>query len=160
MSRPSKDYPAFGTIARVIAMRPEGIFVAFQIALWVLLVVSLALFWGPRWRMVGLALLGLLLVAELEHLVISAIKSEYYPGSISALLFIPLAIAYWREFLRVRVMNKELALSLSSTVDPVCGMEVYEKSATAHADFKDERYYFCSEECKARFLTSPDRYLV
>lgn len=43
--------------------------------------------------------------------------------------------------------------------DPVCGMEVRPEEATATAEFQGTTYYFCSEECRARFLQNPLRYV-
>jgi Cu+-exporting ATPase len=42
-------------------------------------------------------------------------------------------------------------------IDPVCGMQVDEKTAakTTHAG---KTYYFCSEECKNKFCAKPSQY--
>lgn len=42
--------------------------------------------------------------------------------------------------------------------DPVCGMDVDEKSATSKADYKGQTYYFCSPGCKKSFDKEPERY--
>jgi RND family efflux transporter MFP subunit len=45
--------------------------------------------------------------------------------------------------------------------DPVCGMEVDRGKATAAGrmvDYKEQRYYFCSDECRKKFEASPARY--
>ena len=42
--------------------------------------------------------------------------------------------------------------------DVVCGMDVLEDSKF-QSTYHHERYYFCSEECKIKFETSPDTYL-
>jgi YHS domain-containing protein len=44
-------------------------------------------------------------------------------------------------------------------IDPVCGMEVDEKSAPATLEYQGKIYYFCSPGCKAAFTKNPDRYL-
>ncbi len=44
--------------------------------------------------------------------------------------------------------------------DPVCGMEIDEKKASATVTYKGTTYYFCSQECKASFQKSPDRYVA
>ena len=46
--------------------------------------------------------------------------------------------------------------------DPVCGMEVSPGKAekagrTSH--YQGKTYYFCSDECKAQFDKSPERYV-
>jgi Cu+-exporting ATPase len=43
--------------------------------------------------------------------------------------------------------------------DPVCGMELEPVAAAAVADRNGTVYYFCSAECKQRFLEAPDRYV-
>jgi Cu+-exporting ATPase len=42
--------------------------------------------------------------------------------------------------------------------DPVCGMQVDEKKAAGNVVHKGVTYYFCSDSCKRRFLSSPDKY--
>ncbi len=44
------------------------------------------------------------------------------------------------------------------TYDPVCGMEVDEKSTEFTTLFKNKTYYFCSEKCKFEFESDPDKY--
>ena len=43
--------------------------------------------------------------------------------------------------------------------DPVCGMDVDEKSAAASSLYKGEAYFFCAVGCKKAFDANPDRYL-
>ncbi len=42
--------------------------------------------------------------------------------------------------------------------DPVCGMNVDEKTAAGTAAHKGKTYYFCSNSCKARFEKEPEKY--
>jgi YHS domain-containing protein len=44
-------------------------------------------------------------------------------------------------------------------IDPVCGMQVDEKSAAATSEYKGKTYYFCAPGCKAAFDRDPERYL-
>jgi YHS domain-containing protein len=44
-------------------------------------------------------------------------------------------------------------------IDPVCGMEVDEKSAAATSEYKGHTYYFCAPGCKATFDKDPEKYL-
>jgi YHS domain-containing protein len=44
-------------------------------------------------------------------------------------------------------------------VDPVCKMEVDEKSATEHAMYKSEKFYFCCAGCREEFQRHPEKYL-
>ncbi len=42
--------------------------------------------------------------------------------------------------------------------DPVCKMEVNEKHAPAQSEHKGMQYYFCSQQCQAKFDSNPERY--
>jgi len=44
------------------------------------------------------------------------------------------------------------------TIDPVCNMQVKQRSDTLYADFSGERYYFCSHKCREKFQTDPTIY--
>ncbi len=43
-------------------------------------------------------------------------------------------------------------------IDPVCGMEVDEKSAAASSTHQETTYYFCSTRCQHAFETRPDKF--
>ena len=45
-------------------------------------------------------------------------------------------------------------------MDPVCGMQVDEKTAVGHIEHNGETYYFCSERCQERFEENPERYVT
>ncbi len=42
--------------------------------------------------------------------------------------------------------------------DPVCGMQVDEKTAAATAMYQGTTYYFCSPGCKASFEKTPGKF--
>ncbi len=42
--------------------------------------------------------------------------------------------------------------------DPVCGMQVDEKTAAGKSEYQGETYYFCNPVCKTKFDESPERY--
>ena len=42
--------------------------------------------------------------------------------------------------------------------DPVCGMEVNEKTAKHKTEYKGKTYYFCNKMCKITFDKSPGIY--
>ena len=44
-------------------------------------------------------------------------------------------------------------------IDPVCGMTVDPKTASASAEYQGKTYYFCSTGCRAQFKRDPERYL-
>jgi YHS domain-containing protein len=44
-------------------------------------------------------------------------------------------------------------------IDPVCKMEVDEKTAKFKTEYKGETYYFCSPGCKKAFEENPEEYI-
>ena len=44
-------------------------------------------------------------------------------------------------------------------IDPVCGMEVDERSSKDKSMVQGETYFFCSKECKEEFDADPEEYL-
>lgn len=47
---------------------------------------------------------------------------------------------------------------MATQTDPVCGMQVDDKSAAAQSEYQGRIYYFCSAGCKERFDENPERY--
>ena len=45
-------------------------------------------------------------------------------------------------------------------IDPVCKMEVNEKTAAATSQYKGRTYYFCALGCKKAFDRDPEKYLA
>jgi YHS domain-containing protein len=43
--------------------------------------------------------------------------------------------------------------------DPVCGMDVDEKTAQHKSEYKGQTYYFCAPGCKRAFDKEPEKYL-
>jgi len=43
--------------------------------------------------------------------------------------------------------------------DPVCKMNVDEKTAKYKSEYKDTTYYFCAPSCKATFDKNPAKYV-
>ena len=43
--------------------------------------------------------------------------------------------------------------------DPVCGMEVNEKTAKYEMGYEGKKYYFCSVMCKEEFEKVPRKYV-
>ena len=43
--------------------------------------------------------------------------------------------------------------------DPVCGMEIDEKSAAAKVEYQGKTYYFCSSHCRDTFKKDPGKYV-
>ena len=44
-------------------------------------------------------------------------------------------------------------------VDPVCKMQVAEKTAMHKSVYKGKTYYFCAPGCKIAFDETPEKYL-
>lgn len=44
-------------------------------------------------------------------------------------------------------------------VDPVCKMNVNEKTAKFKSEYKGKTYYFCEQACKKSFDEAPEKYL-
>ncbi|MDH5362819.1 MAG: YHS domain-containing protein [Aigarchaeota archaeon] len=42
--------------------------------------------------------------------------------------------------------------------DPICGMDVVEKTARHTSSYEGKTYYFCSEMCKRTFDKTPNKY--
>jgi YHS domain-containing protein len=42
--------------------------------------------------------------------------------------------------------------------DPVCGMNVDEKTADYRAEYMGKTYYFCDQSCKTVFEKNPQRF--
>src|SRR5881409_4063961 len=60
-----------------------------------------------------------------------------------------LAVAAWLLALTVR----------RGTRDPVCGMTVDRNAGGPALDHGGRRYFFCGEQCRARFGADPERYV-
>jgi Cu+-exporting ATPase len=43
--------------------------------------------------------------------------------------------------------------------DPVCGMQIDEKTAPAKANWAGKTYYFCSQSCADEFKKNPTKYV-
>ena len=44
-------------------------------------------------------------------------------------------------------------------VDPVCKMQVDEKTAAGRSEYQGKTYYFCAAACKAKFDANPGQYI-
>ncbi len=49
--------------------------------------------------------------------------------------------------------------TMGKAIDPVCKMEVDEKTAAATSEYKGKKYYFCAQGCKVSFDKNPEKYL-
>lgn len=44
-------------------------------------------------------------------------------------------------------------------IDPICKMEVDEKTAKFKSEYKEKAYYFCAPGCKKEFDDNPEKYI-
>jgi len=44
-------------------------------------------------------------------------------------------------------------------IDPVCKMEVDEKTTKFMSEYKEKTYYFCAPGCKKAFDENPEKYI-
>ncbi len=44
-------------------------------------------------------------------------------------------------------------------IDPVCGMEVDDRSTKERSLYEGTTYYFCSQDCKDEFDAAPEDYI-
>ncbi len=72
---------------------------------------------------------------------------------------------FGRESSKEKAMNMETAAmeehgkeAIKMAKDPVCGMEVDEKSAPAKSEHMGKTYYFCAMGCKKAFDENPAKY--
>jgi YHS domain-containing protein len=49
---------------------------------------------------------------------------------------------------------------ITMAIDPICKMEVDEKTAQFKSDYKGKTYYFCAPGCKKQFDKNPENYVV
>jgi len=47
----------------------------------------------------------------------------------------------------------------AAATDPVCGMTVDPHTAEQRADYRGHNYYFCSTDCRSKFVADPEKYL-
>ncbi len=45
-------------------------------------------------------------------------------------------------------------------IDPVCNMQVDERTAAGRSEYQGKQYYFCSEACKQQFDKQPEKYVA
>lgn len=47
---------------------------------------------------------------------------------------------------------------MAAEIDPVCGMKVDDRNATAQSTYEGKTYFFCSAGCKSKWDADPQRY--
>jgi Cu+-exporting ATPase len=51
-----------------------------------------------------------------------------------------------------------MEVNTSMLIDPVCGMNVDEKTAVLKSEYMGKTYYFCNQSCKAVFDKNPTKF--
>ncbi len=51
-----------------------------------------------------------------------------------------------------------MEVKIKMVKDPVCGMNVDEKTAALKSEYMGNTYYFCNKSCKAVFDKNPKRF--
>lgn len=131
--------PAFEMVAGLVRSKEEALFLAFQATWWLLLILFGLLTFSARWRLRGLGLFGAVMVFEWTHLASSLPSGMYFPGAISAALFVPLGVAFWVEYLRAY---------RCASVCPVCSNPIKEFAGIDAGPARPLQV--CSEACRIR----------
>jgi uncharacterized membrane protein YraQ (UPF0718 family)/YHS domain-containing protein len=98
------------------------------------------------------SLLGLIPTDRPETVVVTEFQWNY--TTILNIVFLAiLAILYWLHRTRERHGG-----GAGLAFDPVCGMQVQTANAPAHAQHGDQTYHFCSDHCRDRFDSAPEKF--
>lgn len=76
-----------------------------------------------------------------------------YTTVLNVIALIAFAALYWLYRNRARFGSGG-----RYAIDPVCGMQVEIALAPARASFHDQQVYFCSDHCRDRFFSDPERF--
>lgn len=52
-----------------------------------------------------------------------------------------------------------MRISETKYIDPVCFMSVNPQKSDIYVDYEGERYFFCEEGCKQKFLADPTKFI-
>jgi YHS domain-containing protein len=69
---------------------------------------------------------------------------------------------YYNTYADCHTESKKKNLKIKENdmpIDPVCHMEVEEKTAKAKSEYNGKKYYFCAVGCKVAFDKNPEKYL-
>ena len=117
----------------------------------------LVIFWGVM-SAAGLITEGIFDVAGMipttrPTQVAPAHFSWNYTTYLNIVFLVLFAALYWAYRNRNR-----LGGGAGYALDPVCGMQVETANAPASVVFHRSRFYFCSDHCRGRFETNPERF--
>ena len=78
----------------------QATFLLFQLMLWLLLIISYIILKQGRALLIFMTFIGLIFIFELHHLLEAIFSMNYYPGTLTALLFPILGFFYWKELIQ------------------------------------------------------------
>jgi hypothetical protein len=90
-------YTLFTTLSRMVDSKEEALFIAFQITFWGVLLLFFAMTLDEKWRFRVMIVYGLILLYENQHIIGAVLARTYYPGLVTAIIILPLSLAYWWE---------------------------------------------------------------
>jgi hypothetical protein len=103
-----ETYAFFANVSRMFSTKEEALFIGFQVTWWAALILFFVLLVSESWRLRMVLLFGLVLLYENQHIYHAILERRYYPGLISALLILPLSVAFWWEiYSQYRVAGKK-----------------------------------------------------
>ena len=79
----------------------QGVFLTFQIMIWLLFIFSFLLVSGIKWQLRLMLLLGFGYFYEMHHIYKAIAVGGYYPGVITALGFPFFTYFFWKEFWKI-----------------------------------------------------------
>ena len=47
---------------------------------------------------------------------------------------------------------------MATVTDVVCGMDIDPNTASSRMEYQGKTYYFCSDDCHAKFMAEPQKY--
>ena len=47
---------------------------------------------------------------------------------------------------------------MAAVKDVVCGMDIDPNTASSHMEYQGKTYYFCSNDCHAKFMAEPQKF--
>ena len=84
-----------------------SIFLEYQIVLWVLLILVYFLL-NKTWIKWVLILIGIIYIAELQHLIMTIISKQYYPGTITSIALPIIGFLLEKESMKKFVANQKM----------------------------------------------------
>ena len=88
----------FGKLGSLPTM--QGLFILFQIMIWLMLIIGYLLLLGPKWQLRLMFIPGTVFIYELHHLYKAINAGGYYPGLISAILLYIVGFLFWKELVK------------------------------------------------------------